>query len=83
MKELYNNLGIQKNLSAVSHPQSNGQTDVVNKIIKHMLKAKLEDKKGCYRRSYLTSFGPITSLQDLPWEKCLSCLLTDTKQWYH
>ena len=30
----------------MSHPQSNGQTEVVNKIIKHTLKVKLEESKG-------------------------------------
>ncbi|WOH00578.1 hypothetical protein DCAR_0519944 [Daucus carota subsp. sativus] len=41
-------LGIKKRFSAVCHPQSNGQTEAVNKIIKHTLKAKLEEKKGCW-----------------------------------
>lgn len=48
MKELCNNLGIQKDFSTVCHPQTNGQTEAMNKIIKHTLKAKLEDKKGCW-----------------------------------
>ncbi|XP_074342624.1 uncharacterized protein LOC141680242 [Apium graveolens] len=30
----------------VYHPQSNGQKEAINKIIKHTLKAKLEEKKG-------------------------------------
>ncbi|KAK0603090.1 hypothetical protein LWI29_001292 [Acer saccharum] len=29
-----------------AHPQTNGQTEAVNKVIKHTLKAKLEAKKG-------------------------------------
>ena len=41
-------LDIKKGFSAVCHPQSNGQTEAVNKIIKHTLKAKLEEKKGCW-----------------------------------
>ncbi|XP_074326646.1 uncharacterized protein LOC141664586 [Apium graveolens] len=39
-------LKIQKGFSVVCHPQSNGKTEAVNKIIKHTLKAKLEEKKG-------------------------------------
>ncbi|KAK1398908.1 hypothetical protein POM88_008771 [Heracleum sosnowskyi] len=34
--------------TAVYHPQSNGQIEVVNKIIKHTLKTKLEERKGCW-----------------------------------
>ncbi|XP_074337665.1 uncharacterized protein LOC141674861 [Apium graveolens] len=36
----------KKILLRVYHPQSNGQTEAINKIIKHTLKAKLEEKKG-------------------------------------
>lgn len=46
--EFCKHLGILKQFSTVCHPQSNGQTKVVNKIIKHTLKAKLEEKKGCW-----------------------------------
>ncbi|KAK1568970.1 hypothetical protein Q3G72_031074 [Acer saccharum] len=31
-----------------AHPQTNGQTEAVNKVIKHTLKAKLEAKKGSW-----------------------------------
>ncbi|XP_063942182.1 uncharacterized protein LOC135149932 [Daucus carota subsp. sativus] len=48
MMNFFENLGIKKGFSAVCHPQSNGQTEAVNKIIKHTLKAKLEEKKGCW-----------------------------------
>ncbi|XP_074351408.1 uncharacterized protein LOC141690514 [Apium graveolens] len=41
-------LGIQKSFSAVCHPQSNGQIEAVNKVIKHTMKAKLEEKKGTW-----------------------------------
>ncbi|XP_074374055.1 uncharacterized protein LOC141714435 [Apium graveolens] len=37
---------IKKDFAAVYHPQSNGQTEAINKIIKHTLKEKLEEKKG-------------------------------------
>ena len=46
LRGLCDNLGIQKDYAAVYHPQSNGQTKAVNKIIKHTLKTKLEDSKG-------------------------------------
>ncbi|XP_074346493.1 uncharacterized protein LOC141685279 [Apium graveolens] len=48
MRECFEQLGIQKSFSVVCHPQSNGQTKAVNKIIKHTLKAKLEVKKGTW-----------------------------------
>ncbi|XP_074359715.1 uncharacterized protein LOC141719067 [Apium graveolens] len=37
--------GDHKELAAVYHPRSNGQTEAVNKIIKHTLKTKLEECK--------------------------------------
>ncbi|KAM2222789.1 hypothetical protein ACFXTI_016896 [Malus domestica] len=51
-----------------AHPQSNGQVEAVNKIIKRTLKTSLDKAKGCwpefvpqvlwsYRTSYLTSTG--------------------------
>ncbi|XP_017250742.1 uncharacterized protein LOC108221371 [Daucus carota subsp. sativus] len=46
LRGLCDDLGIKKDFSAVYHPQSNGQTEAVNKIIKHTLKTKLEDSKG-------------------------------------
>ncbi|XP_074346814.1 uncharacterized protein LOC141685617 [Apium graveolens] len=46
LKKLYEDLNIKKDFAAVYHPQSNGQTEAINKIIKHTLKAKLEEKKG-------------------------------------
>ncbi|XP_063942623.1 uncharacterized protein LOC108203423 [Daucus carota subsp. sativus] len=46
LKKLCDDLNLRRNFAAVYHPQSNGQTEAVNKIIKHTLKAKLEEKKG-------------------------------------
>nr|XP_017221509.1 PREDICTED: uncharacterized protein LOC108198257 [Daucus carota subsp. sativus] len=46
LRGLCDDLGIKKDFAAVYHPQSNGQTEAVNKIIKHTLKTKLEDSKG-------------------------------------
>ncbi|XP_074336436.1 uncharacterized protein LOC141673582 [Apium graveolens] len=45
MREFCEALGIKKGFSAVSHPQTNWQTEAINKIIKHTLKAKLEESK--------------------------------------
>ncbi|XP_024030407.1 uncharacterized protein LOC112094243 [Morus notabilis] len=40
------NLGIQKDFSALIHPQSNGQVEAINKILKYTLKKRLDDLKG-------------------------------------
>ncbi|XP_074374821.1 uncharacterized protein LOC141715244 [Apium graveolens] len=46
MREFCEALGIKKGFSAISHPQTNGQTEAINKIIKRTLKGKLEESKG-------------------------------------
>ncbi|XP_060968740.1 uncharacterized protein LOC133036237 [Cannabis sativa] len=46
VRHLCDDLGIKKAFSAVAYPQSNGQTEAVNKIIKHTIKGKLEERKG-------------------------------------
>ncbi|XP_074351547.1 uncharacterized protein LOC141690667 [Apium graveolens] len=46
LRKLCEDLKIKKDFAAVYHPRSNGQTEAINKIIKHTLKAKLEEKKG-------------------------------------
>ncbi|XP_074346821.1 uncharacterized protein LOC141685626 [Apium graveolens] len=46
LKKLCEDLHIKKEFAALYHPQSNGQTKSINKIIKYTLKAKLEEKKG-------------------------------------
>ncbi|XP_074362241.1 uncharacterized protein LOC141702480 [Apium graveolens] len=46
LRKLCEDLNIKKDIAAVYHPQSNGQKEAINKIIKHTLKAKLEEKKG-------------------------------------
>ncbi|XP_074323991.1 uncharacterized protein LOC141660908 [Apium graveolens] len=46
VRKLCENLDIKKDFAAVYNLQSNGQTEAINKIIKHTLKAKLEEKKG-------------------------------------
>ncbi|XP_024024255.1 uncharacterized protein LOC112092393 [Morus notabilis] len=39
-------VGIRKDFSAPIHPQSNGQVEAVNKILKYTLKKKLDNLKG-------------------------------------
>ncbi|XP_074371492.1 uncharacterized protein LOC141712443 [Apium graveolens] len=46
LRQLCEELKIKKEFTAVYHPQSNGHTEAVNKIIKHTLKTKLEERKG-------------------------------------
>lgn len=46
MRSLCDDLEIKKDFLAVCHPQSNGQMEAVNKIIKHTLKTKLEESNG-------------------------------------
>ncbi|XP_052209184.1 uncharacterized protein LOC127812704 [Diospyros lotus] len=41
-------LGIKKSFTAVDHPQANGQVEAVNKIIKQILKTRLEARKGAW-----------------------------------
>ncbi|XP_074323553.1 uncharacterized protein LOC141660466 [Apium graveolens] len=48
-KELWRlceDLKIKKEFTEVYHPQSNGPTEAVNKIIKHTLKTNVEERKG-------------------------------------
>ncbi|XP_074336042.1 uncharacterized protein LOC141673209 [Apium graveolens] len=46
LRQLCEDLKIKKEFAAVYYPQSNGQTEAINKIIKHTLKTKLEEHKG-------------------------------------
>ncbi|KAK0572613.1 hypothetical protein LWI29_034271 [Acer saccharum] len=45
-RELCEKYGINNYYASPAHPQTNGQIEAVNKIIKHNLKAKLATKKG-------------------------------------
>ncbi|KAK1590980.1 hypothetical protein Q3G72_000248 [Acer saccharum] len=45
-REMCDKYGINNYYASLAHPQTNGQTEAVNKIIKHNLKAKLTRKKG-------------------------------------
>lgn len=46
MMTLCDELQIKKSFSAVCHPQSNGQTEAINTILKETIKKKLDDAKG-------------------------------------
>ena len=45
MQEFYEALGIKRSFVVVYHPKINGQTEAINKIIKHTLKANLDESK--------------------------------------
>ncbi|KAK0574378.1 hypothetical protein LWI29_022750 [Acer saccharum] len=47
-RELCDKYGINNYYATPAHPQTNGQTEAINKIIKHNLKAKLAAKKGSW-----------------------------------
>lgn len=45
-REFCSNFNIALRFSSLTHPHANGQVEAINKIIKHTLKKKLNDKKG-------------------------------------
>ncbi|XP_024030058.1 uncharacterized protein LOC112094132 [Morus notabilis] len=45
-------LGIRKNFSVPIHPQSNGQVEAINKILKYTLKKRLNDLKGKWAEEF-------------------------------
>ena len=45
-REFCGELGIKKNFTLVDHPQTNGQVEAINKIIKYNLKMNLKEHKG-------------------------------------
>ncbi|KAK0586051.1 hypothetical protein LWI29_000155 [Acer saccharum] len=47
-REMCEEYKITNYYASPAHPQTNGQTEAVNKVIKHTLKAKLEAKKGTW-----------------------------------
>ena len=47
-REFCHELGIKKSFSSANHPQTNGQVEAINKIIKHNLKMKLKEHKGVW-----------------------------------
>ncbi|KAI5324929.1 hypothetical protein L3X38_034002 [Prunus dulcis] len=67
-KQFCSNLKIRLCFASPAHPQSNGQVEAVNKIIKKTLKTELDKAKGCWPEllpevlwSYRTTFGTSTS----------------------
>ncbi|CAL9004809.1 unnamed protein product, partial [Prunus brigantina] len=66
-KQFCSNLKIKLCFASPAHPQSNGQVEAVNKIIKRTLKTKLDKAKGCWPEllpevlwSYCTTFRTST-----------------------
>ena len=55
-KEFYSNLRIKNAFSSPAHPQANGQIITINKIIKDILKVKLEKLKGDWVEELLYVF---------------------------
>ena len=56
-RELCRKYMINNYYASPTHPQTNGQTEAVNKIIRHNLKAKLAIKKGSW----------VEKLPQVPW----------------
>ena len=52
-RDFCDDLGIKKSFSSVDHPQTNGQIEAVNKIIKFNLKMKPEECKGLWAEELL------------------------------
>ncbi|XP_030505249.2 uncharacterized protein LOC115720232 [Cannabis sativa] len=50
LSSYYFERGIERGLSAIVHPQANGQVEAANQIIKKNLKTKLENLKGRWGR---------------------------------
>ena len=65
-------LGIRKDFSVPIHPQSNGQVEAVNKILKYTLKKRLDDLKEDGSRNFPKSCGHIEQPAELQQEKPLS-----------
>ncbi|CAL8990767.1 unnamed protein product [Prunus brigantina] len=58
-KQFCSNLKIKLCFASPAHPQSNGQVEAVNKIIKRTLKTKLDKAKGCWPQLLPKYCGPI------------------------
>ncbi|KAM6569320.1 hypothetical protein CsatB_017305 [Cannabis sativa] len=82
MRQLCDELGIEKAFSAVAYPQSNGQTEVVNKIIKHTIKGKLEERKGVWPEELSQFLWLYNTTLDPRLVKLLSRSPMDAKLWY-
>ncbi|XP_022846228.1 uncharacterized protein K02A2.6-like [Olea europaea var. sylvestris] len=62
-------LGIKKHFSSPNHPHANGQVEAINKIIKRILKAKLDLFKGGWAEDSPVCYGLIVLLQGQAHEK--------------
>ena len=47
-KNFYSGLGIKNQYSSLGHPQANGQTEVMNRTLLRIIKAKLDEAKGAW-----------------------------------
>ena len=47
-RDFYSNLGIKNQFSSLRHPQANGQTEITNRTLLKIIKAKLDDAKGAW-----------------------------------
>ena len=47
-RDFCSNLGIRNQFSSPGHPQANGQTEVTNRTLLKIIKAKLDDVKGAW-----------------------------------
>lgn len=56
-EEFLTNLGIKHRQTSVEHLQSNGQTEVANKVIIEVVKRELEKLKAIGMKSFLPSCG--------------------------
>ena len=45
-KDFYSSLGIKSQFLSLRHPQANGQTEVTNRTLIKIIKARLDDAKG-------------------------------------
>ena len=47
-REFCQNLGVDLKFCTPAHPQANGQVEAANKVIKKLLKTRLEEKNGTW-----------------------------------
>ena len=47
-RDFYRELGIKNHYSQSSHPQANGQTEVINRTLLKLIKTRLEEAKGAW-----------------------------------
>ncbi|KAK3041516.1 hypothetical protein RJ639_000135 [Escallonia herrerae] len=74
------NLSIDLRFTSVAHPQSNGQTENMNRSILQGLKEKLDEAKGAWGTNSQKYCGLIEQLHIRSLEKCLSYSVIEHKQ---